>query len=137
MDDNSHDAMHQHRHEADAYRRIELITGIRRRRRWTHEEKAEIVSASLRPGVNISDVARHYGVNRGLLQTWRRAAARDEMAFIPVRVMETTAGLGTEPAAGPGAGVIELESRGLRVRFSGPVDPAALRLVLAHAGRRG
>ena len=135
MDDNSHDAMHQHRHGADAYRRIELITGVRRRRRWTHEEKSEIVAASLRPGVNISDVARQYGVNRGLLQTWRRAAMRDGMDFIPVRVMEAVTD--TEPAAGPGPGVIELESRGLRVRFSGPVDPAALRLVLAHAGRRG
>ena len=134
MDDNSHDAMHQHRHEAASDRRIELITGVRRRRRWTHEEKTEIVAVSLRPGVNISDVARHHGVNRGLLQTWRRAAMRDDMDFVPVRVMETVTG--AEPAAGPGPGVIELESRGLRVRFSGPVDPAALRLVLTHAGRR-
>ena len=74
MDSNNHDAMHQHRHDDASYNRIELITGIRRRRRWTDEEKAEIVAASLHPGVNISDVARHYGVNRGLLQTWRRAA---------------------------------------------------------------
>ena len=136
MDANSHDAMHQHRHDDASYRRIELITGVRRRRRrWTHEEKTEIAAASLRPGVNISDVARQYGVNRGLLQTWRRAAMRDDMDFVPVRVMEAVTG--TEPATGPGPGVIELESRGLRVRFSGPIDPAALRLVLTHAGRRG
>ena len=27
MEDTNHNAMHQHRHEGDAYRRIELITG--------------------------------------------------------------------------------------------------------------
>jgi hypothetical protein len=32
--------------------------------------------------------------------------------------------------------VIELESGSLRVRFSGPVDAAALRLVLGQLGRR-
>jgi hypothetical protein len=32
--------------------------------------------------------------------------------------------------------VIELEGRRVRVRFSGPVDAAALRLVLGHFGRR-
>ncbi|HZC90998.1 MAG TPA: hypothetical protein VE400_10135 [Mycobacterium sp.] len=34
------------------------------------------------------------------------------------------------------AGMLEIESTGLRVRFSGPVDTAALRLVLTHVGRR-
>jgi hypothetical protein len=33
-------------------------------------------------------------------------------------------------------GVIELESGSLRVRFSGSVDTGALRVVLAHLGRR-
>jgi len=40
----------------------------------------------------------------------------------------------TEPNALPG--VIELESGSLRVRFSGPIDAAALRLVLGQLGRR-
>ena len=62
-------AMHQDRHEADAYRRIELITGTSRRRRWTIEEKAAIVAENTRPGVNVAEVARRLGVNRGLLQT--------------------------------------------------------------------
>ena len=69
MDDASLSAMHQDRHEAGSYRRIELITGTVRRRRWTIEEKAAIVTESRRAGVNISDVARRFGVNRGLLQT--------------------------------------------------------------------
>ena len=79
-------AMHQDRHEADAYRRIELITGTSRRRRWTIEEKAAIVAESARPGVNVAEVARRFGVNRGLLQTWRRKAIGEASVFVPLRV---------------------------------------------------
>src|SRR4051812_26548081 len=69
--------MHQHRHEGDEYRRIELITGSRRRRQWTAEAKAAAVAESLKPGINVSALARRCGVNRGLLQTWRREAMRE------------------------------------------------------------
>ena len=40
------DAMLDARQEGGSYRRIELITGERRRRRWTAEEKARIVADS-------------------------------------------------------------------------------------------
>src|SRR5215470_11141856 len=38
------DAMHDTRQEGDSYRRIEVITGQRRRRRWMVSEKARIVA---------------------------------------------------------------------------------------------
>jgi len=60
-------AMHEARQEGDSYRRIEVITGQRRRRRWTAEEKALIVAESFAEGVNVSEVARRHGVVRGLL----------------------------------------------------------------------
>jgi hypothetical protein len=53
------------RQEADAYRRIEVITGQSRRRRWTREEKARIIAESLEAGANISEVARRNGVAQG------------------------------------------------------------------------
>ena len=59
------------RQEDDSYRRIEVITGRRRRRRWTAEEKARIVAESFEEGANISEVARRNGVVRGLLTVWR------------------------------------------------------------------
>jgi transposase len=59
--------MHQARHDADSYRRVELITGRRRRRDWSDAEKARILAASADPEVNISEVARRNGVSRGLL----------------------------------------------------------------------
>jgi transposase len=142
-------AMHQDRHEADAYRRIELITGTARRRRWTIEEKAAIVAESTRPGVNVAEVARRYGVNRGLLQAWRRKAIGERPVFVPLRVEGVVAAtddnkdrtnpprsMAAETDASTHPGTVEIESGGVRARFSGPVDATALRLVMMHIGRR-
>ncbi len=153
MDNASHSAMHQHRHEGDEYRRIELITGVVRRRRWSAAEKAALVAESLQPGINISALARRCGVNRGLLQTWRRAAMREAAdrggVFVPLRVEASStsadpgaAGSTSRPdmaadsASVTEAGTLEIEGGGVRVRFSGPVDAGALRVVLTHLGRR-
>ena len=147
MDNASLNAMHQDRHEADAYRRIELITGTVRRRRWTIEEKAAIVAESTRPGVNVAEVARRFGVNRGLLQTWRRKAIGERPVFVPLRVegmvatdnnkdrANTARSMAVETDASTRPGTLEIESGGIRVRFSGPVDATALRLVMMHIGR--
>jgi transposase len=54
------DAMLDARQEGDSYRRIEVITGQRRRRRWTAQE-ARIVAESFEEGANISEVARRNG----------------------------------------------------------------------------
>ncbi len=149
MGNASDSAMHQHRHDAGQYRRIELITGTSRRRRWTPAEKAALVAESLQPGVNVSDLARRAGVNRGLLQTWRRAAMRemehDRETFVPLRVEDAPpirqvgppATAMAEPSGAAALpSVIELEGCGMRARFSGPVDAGALRLVLGYFGRR-
>jgi len=55
-------------------RRIELITGAGRRRRWSRDDKARIVVESLQPGVNVSEVARRNGLSHQQLFAWRRAA---------------------------------------------------------------
>lgn len=147
MDNASLNAMHQSRHEADGYRRIELITGTVRRRRWTIEEKAAIVAESTRPEVNVAEVARRFGVNRGLLQTWRRKAIGEASVFVPLRVEGLVAtdnnkdrtnsarSMAVETDAPPRPGSLEIECGGIRVRFSGPVDATALRLVMMHIGR--
>jgi transposase len=140
-------AMHQERHEANPYRRIELITGTARRRRWTIEEKATIVAERTRPGVNVAEVARRFGVNRGLLQTWRRKAIGEASVFVPLRVEGLVAtdnnkdrtnsarSMAVETDAPTRPGSLEIECGGIRVRFSGPVDATALRLVIMHIGR--
>ena len=55
-------------------RRIELITGTGRRRRWSSEDKARIVVESLEPGVSVSEVARRHELSPQQLFGWRRKA---------------------------------------------------------------
>ena len=67
------------------FRRIELLTGPERRRRWSAEDKARIVQESLVPGARVADVARRWQLCPQQLFTWRREA-RDAMTEKPVRV---------------------------------------------------
>ena len=134
------------------YRRVELITGRRRRRDWSLEEKAEILAASMEPGSNVTDVAARYQVSRGLLWSWRRdarvALTRATMpGFVPIRITGDelsgplpavtsevqAASTGPTEKATP-AGSIEISVGCARVRVLGAVDPEALRQVLALIG---
>ena len=144
-------ASHQHSAEDsdDRYRRVEVITGRRRRRDWTLEEKAEIVTASLEPGRTVSEVAAQYQVSRGLLWTWRRNAREASAdaggpAFVPLRLAaeppnassaesapEPVSGEPAASGAGLPSGLIEIAVGRARVRVQGVVDSEALRQVLA------
>ncbi|MFZ5618843.1 MAG: IS66-like element accessory protein TnpA [Pseudomonadota bacterium] len=53
---------------------MQEILGRERRRRWSDEEKAEIVAESFRPGVSVSWVARRHGVSASQLFNWRKSA---------------------------------------------------------------
>ena len=52
--------------------RVEIITGIHRRRRYAAEEKVRLVEQTMQPGMTVSAVARLYGVAPSLLFQWRR-----------------------------------------------------------------
>ena len=41
--------------------RVEVITSVQRRRRWSAEEKATIVQETYAPGMSVSLVARRHG----------------------------------------------------------------------------
>jgi transposase len=115
--------------KADEFRRIEVITGIGRRRRWTDEEKAWIVAESLEPTTTVSAVARRYGLHASQLFTWRQQlaapAACEGPAFVPVVVTEDAA---ATPAAMVGR--MEIALGPAVVRVGADVDAAALRRVL-------
>ena len=124
---------HQDKHDGESYRRIELISGRRRRRSWSTEEKARILAESFAEGANISEVARQYGINRGLLFTWRRQVnatiAGPQPAFVPI--VEIAANPSPEPISSPQTGVIELRIADVHLVLSGAVDAATLRVVLS------
>jgi transposase-like protein len=136
-------------------RRIELITGRERRRRWTAEQKREIAAESLRPGISPVMVARRYGISSGLLYTWRQqllcgalgVVADTKPRFVRVDVVAgpsqlegaTPRALELGPSATPTAeldGKIEIMlSGGAKVRVDAQVNEDALRRVLAALGQ--
>ena len=128
-------------------RRIEVITGRERRRRWTAEQKREIAAESLQPGVSPIMVARRYGISSGLLYTWRQqllcgalgAVADTKPRFVRVDVVaghpQPEVAAPITPLTAPTAeldGQIEIVlSSGAKVRVDAQVNEDALRRVLA------
>jgi transposase len=72
------------------YRRVEVLVGPGRRRRWSAAEKARIVEESLVPGARVSEVARRWQVCSQQVFGWRRAACRN-MACVAAKSTETAA----------------------------------------------
>ena len=62
--------------KADGFRRLEIITGGGRRRRWSDEDKARIVAESLDPRTTAAAVARRYGLHASQLVVWRQQLQR-------------------------------------------------------------
>ena len=52
--------------------RIEVITSVQRRRRYTGQEKAQFVAMTMQPGSSVSSVARQYGITPSLLFKWKK-----------------------------------------------------------------
>ena len=117
----------------EPFRRIEVITGVERRRRWSEEDKARIVAESLEPGVVVADVARRYGIHRNQLYGWRSAfgvqpaktgQAGEAPGFVPVTIVQEA------PEGSVSNGPIEIVIGSVSVRLTGAIDATALRQVL-------
>jgi transposase len=112
--------------------RVEIRSGIGRRRRWSEAEKGRIVAESYEPGAVVSEVARRYDLVPQHLFSWRKAARAGELAlpaadaalFVPV-VMAAR-----KPAASPSALSITIETAGVVVRAECGVDVGWLANVL-------
>jgi transposase len=80
--------------KASDVRRIEVITGTGRRRRFSESEKARIVAETRQPGVVVSEIARRHGLTPQRLFSWRRVVcrraatgdAKTEVLFVPAVV---------------------------------------------------
>src|SRR6516164_11865512 len=58
--------------DGHSFRRVEVLTGSPRRRRWSTTEKMAIVAESLAPGAVTSEIALRHGLHRNQLYGWRR-----------------------------------------------------------------
>jgi transposase len=87
--------------------RVEVITSVERRRRWSSAEKEQLVAASLEPGASVPAIAREAGIHPGQLYGWRRQLrARQGIGFAPVRISREIAA-----ADLTGRGAIEIGSQ--------------------------
>lgn len=115
--------------------RVEVITSVQRRRRWSTAEKQQLVVASLEPGASVTALAREAGIHASQLYGWRRQLRPlPSMSFAPVRIGPDAAGAGVV-----GPGTIEIEfAAGARLRIAGAADPATLTAAIAAlwCGRR-
>jgi transposase-like protein len=126
------------------YERVEVITGVARRRRWSAGEKLRMVNELSRPGATVSLVARRNDINSSLLFKWRKLAREGafgalpdgDAGFVPVRLAPASATLvapvaADEAAAAPAAGetspVVEIAlPNGCRLRVPADLEASSL-----------
>ena len=134
------------------FRRIEVLTGPGRRRRWSAAEKARAVAETLRPGATVSEVARRWQICPQQLFGWRRQALREggdhrgteaaddrHAAFVPL-VMEAQPLPPSALVSEATPSTVEVRLVGAVVRVAAGTDAtlltAVLRAVRASAARR-
>jgi len=135
------------------FRRIEVLTGPERRRRWSASEKAQIVAETLAPGTSVSAVARRWQVCPQQVFTWRREARAGLLAlpgeapdpvqtsFVPIvpdtadtpvlsSGLEETAPKPERSSKAAGASSIEIKLAGAVLRVTSGTDITLLADVL-------
>lgn len=130
--------------------RVEVITSVERRRRWSREEKERLVTALFEPEMSVSEVARSAGIHVSQLFRWRKDLCERidpaTASLVPVEIVPAaivpSAVEAPASSASPGrrrrkSGIIEIElGGGHRVRVDRDVDAEALRRVLDVLGPR-
>jgi transposase len=58
------------------YRRIEVLTGPVRRRKWSDDDKARIIAETADLGARVTEVARRWQISPQQVFDWRRAARK-------------------------------------------------------------
>ena len=118
---------------------MEILRGIERRRRWSAEDKARIVSEAAMPGAVLAAVARRYEISPSLLWGWRRDARAGKgddgsgAGFLPVRVVAEGVGQAS-PCREPVAAGRWLEIRlvnGTMIQVEGVADAVLLAAAIA------
>jgi transposase len=68
--------------EAQVVRRVEVIAGTGRRRRFSDDDKARMIEETLAPGAVVSEIARWHGLTPQQLFGWRRQARQSTSSDI-------------------------------------------------------
>ena len=126
-------------------RRLEVITGTGRRRRFSDDDKTRIVEETLAPGAVVSEVARRHGLSPQQLFGWRRQARQpvatstdpEAPQFVPAVVeAQLPERHGSSSKRGPmrqadrTSGIIEIEIDGVTVRVGRGAEAKTVAAVL-------
>lgn len=118
--------------------RMEIVARVSGRRKWTMEQKLEILRDAFGPGGSVREAIELHEVSSGLLYTWRRQAVAGTLdgsakpalpSFAEVHVTEPP--MLPSPSS-PAGGMIGIElPSGIRLSVDGSVDAEALARVLS------
>ena len=114
--------------DGHSFRRVEVLTGTPRRRRWSDAEKAAIV-AERGTGAKSSEIALRHGLHRNQLYDWRRqfrSAAVADVGFVASDFVPVVA----ENQGGSATAAIEIEIGGATLRVGAGVELGFLGKVL-------
>lgn len=138
-------SMLDHTLKPEAVRRVEVITGTGRRRRFSKDDKARVVEETLAPGAVVSEVARRHGLTPQQLFGWRRQARQPLQATagenarlfvpavldapLPARTVRRR-GRNRTRQADRTVGVIEVEIDGVTVRVGRGAEAKTVAVVI-------
>ena len=119
-------------------RRIEVLSGSERRRKWSYETKIAMVAEALAPGVVVSEVARRHDVVPSQLFGWMRrfrdaataAMTPTEPPVFATAVVEVAPAVSAPSASAEPPAAIEISVGAATVRIRGAVDSRTLAAVL-------
>ena len=107
---------------------VTVYSRVERRRRWSDEERWQILEEAFSPGAKVLHVARQYDISTGLIYTWRRKRLAAQLEAAPAAPDQGFAEAVLAPGAEPAAScttlaiVIDLE-RGKRVSIFASASP--------------
>ena len=115
---------------------ITLFSGPERRRRWSNEDRVQILTEAFSPGACVAEVCRRHDISTALIYTWRRklreAQAGPMPAMLPAPVFAEAVVVEDDGAARPSmhpAMIIDL-ARGKRVSIFASAPPALVAAAL-------
>jgi transposase len=117
--------------------RVEVITGVERRRRWSDDEKRAIVAKSFALGAVVAEVARRVDVSPGQIYRWRQEVRAAVAGFAPLLIAAPETVEGTTAPRCDGEPAIELEFVGkIIVRIPGSIPAELAGAVVKALSRR-
>ena len=95
--------------------RVEVYTAAARRRRWSAEEKGQVIDDSY--STSVGEAAARHGVSKSQLFNWRREARRELTGFARIEVDD-----GEASGIASVGGLIEIQLGGGAVRVAPGAD---------------